>query len=312
MSRVWLSPNAGSRDLLWLFQHPETWPEAKKRVDVLQLIQWQVTHVANPLAGPNTAEPLLNCVPGGAFKWLADNGIELAFEAGVIKEYSCQDSGLSCVRALQETLSIVRGSGGRAAHIVMDEPFVSALPAPPGGCGWTAEHTARAVRDFVDAIHVDEPTVEIGMVEAYPEDSYEKVLSFAHALRDVGHKLPFLHVDIDYYRVKREHSKIDEDLRSLQSGLKQVGIRFGAVVWGEHGTSNSAYCADASVLAQAIHSAIGFDSQDDIVFQSWSRTPQGELLFPENLPETDHTTHTGLLLTTLQKFGVEPEPKEVH
>lgn len=308
--RVWLSPNVASHDMLRLFQHPEEWHGARDRVNVFSFIQWAVTLDHNPMAGSNHADALIGAVPGGAFRWLNDHGIEIAIEAGAIKEYSCADRGLSNVRALRETLGIIEGAGARVSYVVMDEPFVSALPPPPQGCGWSIEHTAEAVKGFIDEIHTDYPHVQIGMVEAYPEDTPAKIGSFLHALQDAGCALPFLHLDIDYYRVKREHPRFRDDLLSIQAQVLGLGLRFGVVVWGQHGDSSQMFCADAIRMAEEIDSAIGFSTQDNVIFQSWSPTPTGEKVYPDNLPESAPNTMTRLLLGTLDRYGVSPAPKE--
>jgi hypothetical protein len=320
MPKVWLAPNVASRDLLRMFTNPEEWAEARDRINVVSLVQWSITVNPNPQSGPNTADAFLACVPGGAFRWLADHGIELALEASAVKEWSCAEDRHKSVDAVMETLNIIHGSGGSVSHIVMDEPFVRGLLAPPEGCGYTVEQTAHETKLYIDAVHALYPDIQIGLVEAYPAHQDGEITQFVVALQDAGCALPFLHIDVDLYRVKREKrdKEVLSDLRILKAFCAHHGLRFGAVVWGERGSSNADFCADAAALAKVIDEAVGFGSQDDIVFQSWSTehvNGQGAKVYPDNLPERSRTSHTGFLLGTLRQYGVDKggePPKEDH
>lgn len=314
--KVWLSPNVASSDLLRMFQQPGEWEEARRYIGVLSLVQWSITNTPSPKSGPNNAASFLACVPGGAFLWLVENGIELSIEASAVKEWSCRDERHQTVEASVETLSIIEGSGGRVDYIVMDEPFVAGLAPAPSGCGYSVEECAHETKLYIDAVHAQFPHVQIGLVEAYPAHQDDEIVRFVTALQDAGCALPFVHVDLDLYRVRREHREKEAkaDLKRIQSFCASQGIRYGAVVWGERGTSNAEFCKDARDLAQLIHEAIGFGTQDDLVFQSWSAdgaNMQGLQRLPDNLPGSSPISHTGLLTSTLQKYGVE-SPKEEH
>lgn len=317
MSReVWLTPNVASRDFLRMFQHPEEWEEARRQITCLEFIQWAITQVPNPQGGPNNAANFLACVPGGAFRWLRDHGIDIAIEGGAVKEYSCGDDRHRTVDAMLETLDIIHNSGGVVKYIEMDEPHVAAMLPVPQGCGYTGEQVAHETKLFIDAIHERYPEVQIGLVSAYPAASAVALVGYLADFQRAGIQLPFYHLDIDYYRVKREHSRLDRDLPAIQSAARAAGCRFGAVVWGEDGSSNEAYCRDARALASAIDRTIGFGQQDNLVFMSWSTngpqlSGQGEKTQPDNLPESDANTHTGLLMSTLTQYGALG-PKEEH
>jgi hypothetical protein len=313
--QVWLGPNVASRDFLRMFTNPEEWSEALGRVDVMEFIQWSITHAPNPQSGPNTAEAFLGCVPGGAFRWLRDRGIDVALEGSSVKEWSCGDDRHRAVDGMMETLDIIHDSGGVVKYIEMDEPFTAGMLPAPDGCGYSLEQTADEVKVFVDAIHAKYPDIGIGVVEAYPHNSAATVVATVRAMQAAGVGLPFVHLDVDYYRVRREKSPLRRDLPAIMEAARESGCRFGAVVWGETGSSNEAYARDAQNLARAIHKAIGLGDQDNLVFMSWSTEQvngQGPKTRPDNLPESSPTSHTGLLLQTLKKYGVVAEPKEDH
>jgi hypothetical protein len=120
-------------------------------------------------------------------------------------------------------------------------------------------------------------------------------------------------VDVDYYRVKRERADLPAALRAMQGWATRAGVPFGAVVWGEHGTSDEAFCKDSLALAQAIHDAIGFTSQQDAVFQSWSPDAVGGKTHPHLLPESALYTHTWLVNDVLRRLAPgAPAPSEDH
>lgn len=298
---VWFAPNVAAPDLMKLFEQPALWEVSRKLIDVLMLTQWQITHAENPQAGPNTAPAF---IARNAFAWLNAQGIDIAIEAGALKEYECVNGGAADIVALKETLSIIYGSNAYVSYVEMDEPFVSMLPVPPEGCGWSMEATALGVKKFIDAIHEDYPGIKIGLVEAYPAHSFKTLVEIVAALISVGVELPFFHLDIDYYRVKREHAEkqLLNDLRQFEYILHSNGVRFGATVWGQRGTSNKEFAEDSLALAEAIHKAIGFLEQDDIVFQSWSEDRVGRKRCPDVLPETGLDTHTALLLELMDKW----------
>jgi hypothetical protein len=120
-------------------------------------------------------------------------------------------------------------------------------------------------------------------------------------------------VDIDFYRVKRERSDLSAALRAMRDWATRARVPFGAIVWGEHGTSDEAFCKDALALAQAIHDAIGFPSQGDAIFQSWSPDAGGRKTHPHLLPESAPYTHTWLVNDVLRRLAPgAPAPKEDH
>lgn len=304
MPKIWYSPNVASRDLLQMFQSPELWSKALEKIDVFQFVQWSITTNANPQAGPNILPAFLTAVPGGVFKWLGDRGIDIAIEAGSVKEWSCGERRHAAVDASMQTLGHIFDNGGVVKYIEMDEPFVRGLEAPPGGCGYTVQQTAGEVRLYVDAIRGAYPGVEVGLVEAYPVHNGQQIVGFVQALEQAGVHLPFLHIDVDLYRVKREKAlnQLKSDLRLMKEFCNQRGIPFGVVIWGEHGESNTAFALDATNMALIVNEAIGFMSQDELLFQSWS-TVGGQFLYPDNLAETNPTTLTGILNVVLSRFG---------
>lgn len=287
MSRVWLSPNVDSRDLQALLRWPEHWPLAGARTDVIQLIGWQLNHTK-----PNDFEGAL------AFRQA------FAIEAGAVKEYSVAHPN-ACVDAIRDTIVTARRLDRRIQYVQMDEPFTSGVR----DLKWTIEHTAQEVARFISEVHAEDPDIVVGLDEAYPEHSVEEIQQYLRSLDTFGYHMPALHLDMDLYRARREHHRFQQDLQELRDYCRGAGIRFGVITWGEHGESNARFCQDARDHAAAVNDAIGFAGMDDVIFQSWSPTPSGPKLYPDNLPEASHDTLTGLLLQTLDLYDVR---KEAH
>lgn len=287
VSRIWLSPNVESRDLQSLLRQPDLWPMAGTRTDVVQLIGWQLNHTK-----PTEFEGALGFPQA------------LAVEVGAVKEYSVSHPD-ACVDAVRDTIVTARGLGRRIQYVQMDEPFTSGVRA----LGWNASRIAAEVKRFVDIVHAEDADIVVGLDEAYPEHSVEDIQEYLRVLADTGCPMPILHLDMDLYRARREHRRFQQDLQELRDFCRSAGIRFGVITWGEHGDSNARFCQDARDHAAAVNDAIGYANQDDVIFQSWSPTPSGAKLYPDNLPESGHDTLTGLLLQTLDLYGVQ---KEVH
>lgn len=302
-----MAPNVAARDLLQLFRDPASWTSARDRITHLLLVQWSITHVPNPQAGPNTLAGFLSCVPGGAFRWLMDHGISLAIESSAIKEWSCGELRDRSVVGLLETLHIIKDNGGSVAAVAMDEPATAAYQDPPLGCGYSPEQAAFETKVFVDAIHAAHPEVQIGLDEAYPQLDVEQIVRHMELLAAYDCKLPFFHLDVDFYRARREKKDMRRDIGLLQRYCHDHGIRFGVIVWGERGDSNETFGADAQTAAHDVDRAIIFASQDDVVLQSWSSTlpgGAGEKIYPDCVPDREPNSHTGLLLDLLRRYGI--------
>src|SRR5512134_886940 len=93
-TRVWLVP-VPAGDMLRMAKEPELWMKARARVDVFSF--YELHAVSQPgwecgtPCGPNTFEAFRDVIPGGMFKWLHDQGIQLSLETGAVKSYACTE-----------------------------------------------------------------------------------------------------------------------------------------------------------------------------------------------------------------------------
>lgn len=321
---VWYSPNGGSLDMIDLFkiENADSWAEARKQITVFGFIDLHLDGTPEGVysrVGPNVLANFLSqsTVPGGPFKWLNDQGIEINIEVGAVKKWSCDDIG----RAIRPTLKIldnVAKNGGCVDYITIDESFASGLPKQwewgLDTCNFTEEQTAEQIKIFVDAIHDKYPDVQIGFWEPYPYFSAEQIKRFLWLLKAKGVPVPFYSCDFNIFHAWQLDLDYVGEMADLMQFCRANGISFGANIIGSWGENNETYAYgyngdpdktgawDIAVVAKAV------GMPDRIMFESWVAVPSALLeqpprdlrLYPENLPEWNPVSHTGLMLNILK------------
>lgn len=319
-TKVWLIPVPGG-DLMRLAQNPELWPIAQQRVDVVGIFQAQAywepgyTGCGHP-CGPNHYQALVQAVPGGYFKWIADRFL-VSMEAGSVKEHACTEERIRDIFRIDNiVISNIKAAGGRLDYIAQDEPFAAGLqPAVfdqfygrQAGCGLTPAQVAALQRIYNDGIHSKHPEVQIGFIEPYPMHSVEGMMSYILELEKAGVPVPFYRVDYDQVRAVRENKDWKSDLRRLRDFCRAKHIPFSVILWASDGSSNEAYAAGHWATARSVLQAVGVT--EDTVFESWAEAlpNQGHLVKtkPDTVPESDPNTHTGLVNGTLDLFNIKP------
>lgn len=319
-TEVWLVP-APAGNTLEMARQPETWSRARARVDVFGFYAVQAYDhpgfVCGIPCGENNMANLRTVVPGGMFKWLNDQGIRIAVEAGSVKPYQCTEEAIidRAVNPVLTSLGNIEESGGRVSYIALDEPLASSTPSGdprfgPGhiGCGLSSEQTAGLVKFYITKVHENFPHVEIGLIEPYPAFSAEEIMSFVLELEHAGVRLPFFHLDLHLQRQVRERADATTDVRRLREFFRAKGIPFAVIIFGEDGRSNEGYSADAWATARMVAATSGVTGQT--VFQSWAESVPGDLTSlkdkPDNIPESDPFSHTGLMLRILDFLRIAP------
>jgi hypothetical protein len=306
--RIWFAPGPGTIDYISLFEHPEQWPRARALFDVFKFYQQHTQTPAPDTVGPNTYDAL---VRAGAFQTLMTWGKKIAIEAGSVKEFFCTPDASGMNQSIAFTLDSIRAvqqAGGTVTYIAQDEPFVSGRSQVCGGPA--LEPTGDRVATYVHGVHAVFPSVQIGLIEAYPFSSESRLETILGLLADRGVAPAFLHADVDSRALRAPADDFTRDMRALRSACMARGIPFGIIVWGYNGDSDVLYADDAEYVVEEITRAFTTwaDMPDHIIIQSWAVTSTGLRITPTNLPDDRLYTHTNLLWQALRRLGGQDGP----
>lgn len=316
-TQVWLIPPPAG-DLINLATHPEWWPEAAKRTDVVSLYQLegytQPDWKCGIYCGPNDYQSLVDAVPGGVFKWLSDRFI-LAHEGGSVKPHACTAKQIDGQISLEtRVIDNIDNSGGHLSYLSLDEPFTSGVQqglfwdGKLKGCDLTQQEVAVLQKRYNDGIHATHPEVQIGLIEPYPHFTVDQLMSFINELEAVGIRLPYFHLDFDQPQAVREGSDWKSDIPRLYRFCHAKGIPFGVILVGWNGHSDEEFATGYWSVVRPTFQAVGVT--DHTILQSWAEDPTGgpDTLkqIPHVVPETQDTSMTGLLRLTLDFMGIRP------
>lgn len=337
---IWYSPNVGSLDMIDLFkiENTDAWAEARKQITVFGFTGTHLDGTREGVystVGQNVLVNFLICstVPESLFKWLNDQGIEINIEVGAVKTWSCDDIG----RAIRPTLKIldtVTEYGGAVSYITIDESFAGGMPKHRDWgldtCDFTEEQVADQLKIFVDAIHKEYPDVQIGFWEPWPYVSEapnyntKEIQRLLLLLKSKGVPVPFFSLDFNHLDAWQLELDVNKELRDLRDFCRNNGISFGINIIGDDGTSNESYAygsdpppvdgcgkqrtpaIGAIPLAVELKAAVGMP--DRLIFESWTDFPPScpvdRRLYPDNLPEWNPISHTGLILNIAEYFRI--------
>lgn len=298
---IWLVPNPGSLDLLRMFEHPEEWTRSRQLMQVFQFTQQHTYATPDAIVGPNSYDAL---VRAGVFAALTKWGKKIALGVGAVKEFYCTDdsSGMDTAIALSEAaIRAVNAAQGQVGYLAMDEPFLSGRAVRCGGPDLAP--TADRLQTFMSSVRRVFPSVQIGLIEAYPSfapDDFGRMLDLMTAR---GVRPAFVQLDVDI-RAVRPPRDLTADLRQIRSIVAAAGIPFGLIVWGYNGDADALFARDAYTLANAFAKAFPTwqDMPEQLSIQSWSPSTTGLLITPSNLPESRPYTLTNILLDLYRRF----------
>lgn len=316
-TQVWLTP-APQGDMLRLAREPELSRRGLANVDVFSFYLlaaysapgWE----CGAVCGPNTYQTLLDVVPGGMFKWLTDQGAQLAFEVGSVKPYACTEEAIMehQVKPTIVAMQNIAATGTRVSYLAQDSPFAAGVGNNDQNqdrmvCHISLEETVRLIGVYIDGVHQYDPDVQIGVITQYPFFSVDDTMTHLLAMERAGVPIPYLHLDFDIGRVTRDQCNAAADLPRLAAFCRERNIQFGVINFGGDGSSNEKYAADAWASQRVSFSAVGVT--DHTVFQSWAEDPpcdlNGRRHKPDLVPDSDPFTHLGLILGMLDYMGAE-------
>jgi hypothetical protein len=293
VNRIWFSPGPGTLDYLRLFEHPEEWPRARSVISTFKFYAQHTQTPAPAIVGPNTYDAL---VRAGAFRQLRTWKIKTAMEAGAVKEFWCTPDASGMEASVRSTLDAVRAidrAGGVVDFLAMDEPWVSGRARACGGPA--LDPTADRVAFYMSSVGRAYPSLQVGLIEAYPFSSAEAIESMVEMLRARGVPPAFLHMDVDWHAL--EPGVFARDMRRLQAFAAARRMPFGIILVGYNGEADSLYAVDAAGMANLIAGAFAdWNAMPaHLIIQSWVVTATGLFITPSNLPEDRIYTHTNLV-----------------
>jgi hypothetical protein len=266
---IWLVPNPGSLDLLRMFEHPEEWSRSRQLVQVFQFTQQHTFATPDSIVGPNSYDAL---VRAGAFATLTKWGKRIAIGVGAVKEFFCTDdsSGMdTAIAASEAAVRAVTAAQGQVTYLAMDEPFLSGRAVKCGGPDLAP--TADRLQYYMSSVRRTFPTVQIGLIEAYPSFAPDDFRRMLELMTVRGVRPAFVQLDVDIRAVRPPRDLI-ADLRQIRSIVGGAGIPFGLIVWGYNGDAD------------------------------WSPSATGLLITPANLPESRPYTLTSMVLDLYRRF----------
>lgn len=174
----------------------------------------------------------------------------------------------------------------------------------------TADRVGRymaAVRAHWTQVFPNIP-VSIGLIEPYPRHDMDAIIEFVRMLAAKGQRPSFFHLDVNK-REMSEHGlddgKIHGDFRRLARFLESERIPWGTFFASFAGETRDEYRADFLDTVASI--ARWYGPTRHLVFQSWQQTTEAGVVVnrrPDNTPESDKYTLTGLARDGLRILGV--------
>jgi hypothetical protein len=316
---VWFMPAANSPDFGDLFSRPEQWVQTRRHLDGFVFAAGQIQSAGTHPSQLQKLEAL------DAFRRIRNWGINTVIGVPALKEWDC--SATNTVSITVNLLKLVYAAGGSVQFLEMDEPLVSALGINSPRCKLDLDTAATRVAAYARSVASD-PTVVASRliprfvdVEAYPSVSVSCLKQWVTALSRQGFVPAAVHIDADVNAIERipnAMADLRDDLRNLQTFLRDRHIPFGIIIWSGHDpqVSDEQYFNNAMNWIRIIHAAIGHP--DRVAFESWvKRGPQtgsvtalnfgctdsdptycGTNSIPINLPESGPGvfSHTRLIL----------------
>jgi hypothetical protein len=303
MTELWLCPDLNA-DLLPLVEHPEQWPVARARCDMLQMFQQQVgaTHENEFDVGLNYYARLAD---HAFFTKLAAIQLPLAFEVPALKAWS--PDGVQAEFAVRSTFNSVLSAGGSVAAFSLDDPLAASkgdFPDSP----WPMQ---RAVDPVCKVLKVGDDfgiwqavgRRGGGITEAYPTCSADEIIAFFGLVQQAGFSPGHLHLDVDEQHAKQTYTdeRIGRDLQQLHAACVSWGIPFGIIINGQRGDTPQDYRTGFWEWFNYVRRMLG-TWPDRFILESWKKKN-----LPVNLPESSSESHTGLLreVAALVPFSVQ-------
>lgn len=297
LGRYWLQPNIGSLDLIEMFERFEGFDQ----VDVFVLpIQNVLNDAPNGQIGNNTYPNLVNA---HAFTSLKTAQIPFVIEGGAVKGESPTDErcmGAIFVDEMHRACARVRDAGGEVAAFSMDEPITNAAK-----CNLSLDVLAERTANYIRACH--EEGCDCGLLEAYPNVSFDTIARFVDLLEQRGAPLDYIHPDIDHVRAHNEHQDVAHFIAQMQGLCDRYRITLGLFVNStvDPVQSESQHYQNLQALARTMHGIHPLAAHVHVA--AWCR--RGNANGPQDIPS--NLSQYGLvasLADTVSVFGGIPTP----
>jgi len=305
---LYLSPNGGSRDMLTLFQYPESWPSVLHRMDVFSINLYNLSDppsaACKQWCGPNTF-PALKAVD--AFRELKRWGKRLDVQMEPISpspagaRVAARDNADARAQMTLAGLDNLTAAGGEVASITLDEPLQFATRDTFHN-NYTLQETLDAVKHYEQVIRSRYPAVRIGEFMPYPYFSAQQIMDWYDAEIAAGAAPSHVHLDVNYPRLlapghAAELARFRRDLPQLIGYFRKrgivPGITFDSTDAGHLNSNQQFYRLTMRhfELVRSILPAL----PEHIRFESWDNDPGGKKLWPDNLPEDGNYSLTCLI-----------------
>lgn len=305
MIPIAFGPNLASPDFLDLFRQPEQWAECRRRIFAFRFAREHVLaeREGQYEVGPNTF-PALRAV--NAFSQVRLWGLHTAIGVGAIGQSDCAAIGHA-----RQTLSIldsIEEVGGRADYLIIDSPISFGRL----GCQQSPEITAAAVTRYTAVIKDRYPAIGIGFVDGAPSDlsnACGAIADFATLLEQRGQAPAFVALDVDRNALVETNwflRLVDRWLGRESLGYRRLREQWPQVadlpnstmlLWGE---ADTAFEYGRRVREWAKWARTLQPQPKVLMVETWAG--EGRTI-PHNLPESDPTSHTGLLLDIARMWG---------
>ena len=257
--KVWFAPNLKSRDYLSLFKDEK---DIFRKIDVFKFYVQQITD----------EDYFKKLIEVDAFNVLRTYNVEIAIEAGAIKEYSCREPLI-----LDTDIALYKLSNLSVpvSYISIDSAYLSGF----FHCNNSLEESRDIIKSYIN--YFKGKGLKIGLIEPYPHFSIDELTSFVSSLDGIDH----LHIDLDFNAVKDRGISLDKlywDISSLADLANKKDFRLGIIYTG------SSIASDSCLFMNSLYNYWDWSSQirsingiGDIIIQSWLKD------LPYNTPSTD-------------------------
>ena len=281
-------PGDGIREL---FEHPNGWKQARALTGALLYADHNLSHFSD--------DELRKW-----FRMMHEWGMRLELEVGAIKEWgpTADETFRAEVPMWDRALRL----GADIGSIAMDEPLVASRGFLHKPDGYAIEQTAR----FVELVRQRYPTMRIGDIESYPgiplEDHIAWLQGILHYLNGRNIRpLDFYRVDIDWVSFAKAGRGSWQEVSSLATSVRKLGVLFSVIYWASGYPSEKAEGLAGEdtwyveVLGQGYALADAGVGPDQFVLESWLTIPT------QIVPETADFSFTRSALDFARKFSVD-------
>lgn len=302
----WLTPGPGTLDMLEMTTREgiETHLAEPIRITgvqfyLAQLLQKNLLPPDYSLNGSNTYEAFH---AQATFFHLKRYEVKVIAEAGVIKKHYCSPVGarMAVYDSLAGILN-VEADGGKLYGITMDEPLTSTSDQ----CRSLSEpsRAAERVALYMKEVKALRPQTKIGLVEAYPFNTWANLVRFVDYLILRGHKLDWFHLDVNVNAKYGGLIPQFQEIQWLAGEMRNRSIPFGVILNGDDPTSDFLYAEGFMArleLLQQVYPNWEELRPEHLIFQSWAQTnpddPKKNLaIVPRNLDWKTPASHLNLV-----------------